>query len=278
MITTEIPDAELTEAKRGEALPVGLKIGVSTVLVKFFFTNPKHIPPGLLDLIQEARGVNPNASRSLVEAAYDLYHEASIPTRVLNIAADSRHVATAFCGGYGERASLGRARDGRVDTGYCRMNNIERLHLGCIRRGLGNVGLKLSFAHWFWKKAEDPNKWDKYVVVLTFAEEEELSLEDLGLEGKEFPNFVEFQKAVEAAKAARKAIEPFRPTERTVEAIRKLAAVTWGFTHVWRNLDGKVTVNCNHLCPDAKPERVLRVRNHALVTEPHPRLLLEDEE
>ena len=113
--------------------------GPSRVIVKFAFTNPKHIPNGIE---QKQRGTDQEV--------------------------DGQHMAKAYAAGQGEQAKIGRHREGRVDSGEPVIQNLDMVQVAMIRVGLTNNGYRLSDTHYFIKKATKTGHKDKYMVVLTF--------------------------------------------------------------------------------------------------------------
>lgn len=105
------------------------------VLVKFFFTNPKHIPFGI-----------PEQSRE-TDQKMDLFHAS---------------VAAAL--GKVELGEVGRVREGRVDTGRPAVQNAQLVQAALLRRGLTNVSFGLYACHWFFQERKG-----KYAVVLAFG-------------------------------------------------------------------------------------------------------------
>ena len=113
---------------------------VNTVMVKFMFTNPAHIPPGI-------------PQRTV--------------TSISQKETDEYNAIVAAAAGHAELAEVGRVRQGRIDTGDQTVNNLQLVQLGLIRRGLANVMFQLRSCHSYPKPAT-PTSSRKYVVVLTF--------------------------------------------------------------------------------------------------------------
>ena len=110
------------------------------VLVKFFFTNPKHIPTGIPE-----RGRDTDAAMDTAHAMWAKVHEMA------------------------ELAKQGRIRPGRVDTGTQVIKNLPDVQVATLRRGFANSGYVLSSAHWYVNPAKEQGKQPKAVVCLTFS-------------------------------------------------------------------------------------------------------------
>lgn len=128
MQTLDIPSSVANRA-----VPVSK---VQTVLVKFFFTNPKHIPWGIPE-----RKVSDRTQKQI----------------------DEFNSFMAEVKGNATLGQVGRRREGRVDTGEQVINNLQFVQLGIIRRGLTNVGFQLRTVDAFFI----PQK-GKHVVCLVF--------------------------------------------------------------------------------------------------------------
>lgn len=111
------------------------------VIVKFFFTNPKHIPPGIPE-----KGQDPNWLRDAANATWASLH------------------------GLANESQVGRVRPGRVDTGQHILDNLPDVQLGLLRRGLNKSDYVLTDVHWFRAKAKKPGGQAKFVVCLTFCD------------------------------------------------------------------------------------------------------------
>ena len=145
--------------------------------------------------------------------------------------ADKRHFVAAYKGGYGHLAAEGRVREGRVDTGKNFIENLQRVQIGCIMKGLSNSGYRLTKCFWYHKPdASGDKRKDKYVVVL-----------ELGL-------------GADALVLSR---------ETTLQR-RELASVTWMYCHGWANPDGRITLNFGGRMDGAKAQHAVVVRNGAL--------------
>ena len=112
--------------------------GKDVVLVKFAFTNPKHIPQGI-DRI----------------------------TRLSNQFMDAMNRGRAEESGNKRLGREGRFREGRVDTGYPIVNNLPFVQAALIRCGLANNDYKLVDAHWFRKEGQRGHQ-PKFMVCLSF--------------------------------------------------------------------------------------------------------------
>ncbi len=112
--------------------------GQDQFLVKFFFTNPKHIPDGIPSVERKAEGIIAGT-----------------------------HKLQAMKAGQSDLAETGRVRNGMTDTGTMVYQNIEACHAGFIRRGLVNSGFALESLHHYVQRKED--RAPKFVVVLSFV-------------------------------------------------------------------------------------------------------------
>ncbi len=142
---------------------------IKTVMVKFFFTNPAHIPVRLA----RAKSLRPKLATD----------------------SDTFNAIVATGQGRPELAEVGRVRPGRVDTGVQVVDNLQFVQLGLIRRGLTNVGFQLHDAYSFFI----PHK-RKHVVVLVFEKGyyEEATATD---EEKRIHNLLNSRDVVEALRA-----------------------------------------------------------------------------
>lgn len=182
-------------------------VGPLFMLVKFFFTNQEHIPNGIPEVGRQS-----------------------------NFEMDRYHAEMIRLMGDANRATLGRLREGRVDTGDCVIENLAMAQVGLIRRGLANNGRHLILAHWHYQQPRGPNHRGKYVVSLTFAP----LIEEIGVVIPELPR-------------------------ATVEAMRVLANTTWAYCHVWDNAPVPVaSINCVGRQPDARPKHAIVVREHTV--------------
>ena len=178
-----------------------LPIQGRTALMKFFFTNQKHIPPGI-----------PLIERWGNETV-DLGH--AVEGAILGV----------------NRVGIGRVRSGRVDTGLQVISNLPEVRASMLESGLTENGLSLVNLHWFVKPA-DRSGGDKYVVCATFHS------------GK-----------------------PMELTEPTARALHELAAITWGYCHVWQNPNGVDSINLllrrwdSNKQQSTQPRHLLVVRN-----------------
>ncbi|NUM25941.1 MAG: hypothetical protein HUU49_05015 [Candidatus Buchananbacteria bacterium] len=116
--------------------------GPSRVIVKFAFTNDKHIPNGIPVKKREADHV-----------------------------VDATHMVSAVQSGQTEEAQIGRHREGRVDTGTPVIQNLGMVQTAMIRRGLVNNGYRLTDAHYFTKPPAQRGHKPKHMVCLTFDRE-----------------------------------------------------------------------------------------------------------
>jgi hypothetical protein len=121
--------------------PTTLLSKVDTVLVKFFFTNPRLIPEG----IRRDRKVS-----SMKQEQID-FGNGSVAEAV----------------GRKDLAQVGRIRENRVDTGRQVVNNLQLVQLGILRRGLANSQYQLRTVHTFFKPYTATSS-SKHVVVLVF--------------------------------------------------------------------------------------------------------------
>lgn len=119
------------------------KLAGKDIIIKFFFTNPAHIPAGI-----EQKNRKPD---EVIDFAR-------------NVMAKDK-----------ETADYGRIREGRVDTGTQMANNLPMTQPAMLRRGLASQGYRLVDAHWFRKVQE--GKTTKFVVVLSFKFGAEESIE-----------------------------------------------------------------------------------------------------
>lgn len=120
------------------------------ILVKFYFTNPIHIPQGINEMF-----VGSNEER------------------------DYNQVAEAAMNGWIQKAEVGRVREGRVDTGENFIPGISSVSLGGGLRQLISGGwCFLTNPHWFKQQPKPyPGKKTrqlKYVVVFNMVREESL--------------------------------------------------------------------------------------------------------
>lgn len=145
---------------------------------------------------------------------------------------DAIHQMEARKQGQGTLAQVGRIRRGRVDTGVEAIKSTGSVHqVALLRRGLVNNGFGFAHAHWFERK----NKANRKIFVVVMAFEP----------GRESPNL----------------------SRDTVEDLRTLANLGWKECYGWDNPDGTVTINCVSLVPDMPFQRVLRIRDGAIVME-----------
>ena len=185
------------------------RLDQKTVLVKFFFTNPAHIPAGILE-----------------------------KNRAGDEQMDMKHCLSAVDK---ELTTVGRVREGQVDTGEAIVQNKPMTQPAMLRKGLASNDYSLTNAHWY-RKIQD-GKTPKYVVVLVFKHNVEANLE-----------------------LARK----------TVDAIRKLANALW-FCHIWRNKD-TFTINFVGLQQGNKPSYSVTTRRGSISVEAAFTLAGEEEE
>lgn len=118
--------------------PIDGKGFYNKVLVKFSFTNHKHIPEG----IEEKKREN-------------------------NATMDHHHALAAISSNKHELAVPNRLRPGRFDTGNKFIDNLQFMHIGCLVRGLSNTNFAMSGIHWFHKIGEGGSS-DKFVVCVTY--------------------------------------------------------------------------------------------------------------
>ncbi|HEY9481112.1 MAG TPA: hypothetical protein VIR98_02700 [Candidatus Paceibacterota bacterium] len=105
---------------------------MSTILLKFYFTNVNHIPVGI-----------PQQERKSDQAM------------------DRQHAQSAADTSLGR---VGRFRQGRVDTGDPVVRNLGPVQVRMLRASLRNAGCGFVYAHWYY----DENK-GKYVVAVQVA-------------------------------------------------------------------------------------------------------------
>lgn len=189
------------------------------IVVKFSFTNPTHIPPGI-----------PQKRRESDDEM------------------DQRHALGARLMGQESLGEVGRVREGRVDTGECVVKDLGMVQSTTIRRAFTNAGFRLSTAHWFIKKANQPGKQDKFMVALTFSNV--VTTRDPEIE----------------------------QTPAMVSALRDLARNIWGYCHVWSNPGGTVTMNFLHLNRNKAPWHAFRIKKGELCVAEISRLVTEEEE
>lgn len=120
----------------GQSVEIGIDSAYRTILCKFFFTNPAHIPQGVEE-----------------------------KDRKTNAEMDRQHTKAAYQAGHGYLAQVGRIREGRVDTGNHFIDNVHNVQPGFLTKGLANVGYHATSCHWFFKSGEGKSS-DKYVVVV----------------------------------------------------------------------------------------------------------------
>lgn len=114
------------------------------VLVKFNFTNPKHIPAGIPEKAREG-----------------------------DKEVDSQHAIWAAVNGMAEKAQVSRKREERVDSGEHVIDNLLNVQVAALRSGFANNDFVIADAHWF---RHQPNKRagqshspkPKFVVCLTY--------------------------------------------------------------------------------------------------------------
>lgn len=114
----------------------------TTVLVKFSFTNPKHVPSGV-PLIQRPTNEEIDAKH----------------------AADQKYLATHSDQSLGEK---GRHREGRVDTGEPVIKDLQAVQAMLLKRDLVGAGFKLSGFR-YWKQQRDEKSVPKWVVQCQFT-------------------------------------------------------------------------------------------------------------
>ena len=132
----------MSEISEMGVVPLTGDDGPDAVLLKFFFTNPAHIPPG----IDEKGG------------------------RLTNQAMDAYHIEMTKLAGLSEElAKVGRKRRERVDTGEHPVDNLSMTQVDeSLFFGLGGARFYLVNVHWFEQPARAPGKKSKFVVVLCF--------------------------------------------------------------------------------------------------------------
>jgi len=123
----------------GEVLISPGESAPNRVLVKFHFTNKKHVPAGI-------RWIDRPTDQTV----------------------DDVHAQQAVAAGLFDQGTVGRVRPGRVDTGRHVVDNCPDVQLAVLRRGLTNVGFRLEDVHAF-EKLADPRNKPKVIVVLTFV-------------------------------------------------------------------------------------------------------------
>ncbi|MDE1925206.1 MAG: hypothetical protein KGH79_03425 [Patescibacteria group bacterium] len=109
-----------------------------SILVKFFFTNEKHVPRGV-----------PNKDRAVMYLV------------------DYNHAQKAKSQGQDELAKLGRHREGRVDTGEPVIKDLPGVQAALLKDRLTKAGFALKNLHWF--KQVKEGRTPKFVVVCEFA-------------------------------------------------------------------------------------------------------------
>lgn len=185
------------------------KLEGKDIIVKFFFTNQARLPAGIEE------------KKRKTDAALDFAR---------NVTAKDKEIG-----------AYGRIRDGRVDTGMQVANNLPMAQPAMLRRGLASQGYRLVDAHWF--KKEEQGKTTKFVVVLSFKQGAEESIE-LG--------------------------------RKTEDAIRKLANTLW-FCHIWKN-QSNFTINFVGLQQGTKPSYSIVARGGELSAISSFAIVEEDDE
>lgn len=109
------------------------------VWVKFNFTNPNHVPPGIMRMDRRP------------------------DDHIL----DRDHAHKAMSIGRPDLAEVGRHREGRVDTGEKVHENVQQTQLAFLRRGMANNGMKLGRCRWYIHQV--PGRQTKFVVELGFT-------------------------------------------------------------------------------------------------------------
>jgi hypothetical protein len=231
---------------QANSVQIGSEAGNPDILVKFFFTNPKHIPNDFPDRDRVVGLIGHRQAEGLVRLD-DAIANRDCPgvarhsgqvNRPETSEMDRKHLAGAYKAGHGQLAHLGRVREGRVDTGVHVVDNLKMSHAGFVRVGLSRIGYKLVDAHFFHQRTNRPGVSDKWVVCLTY-----------GTNGD-------------------------RPAlnGRFTRDIRQLASTTWQWCHVWDNppKDGRrvITVNFGGRQADQKPQHAVVIRDHRLTYVP----------
>jgi len=110
----------------------------NTVLVKFFFTNDKHVPRGI-----------PNVARKN------------------DFAVDYKHMRAAKEAGADDLGAVGRHREGRVDTGEPIIKDLHGVQASLLKDRLIKAGFAIKNLHWY--KQERASRIPKFVVVCEFV-------------------------------------------------------------------------------------------------------------
>lgn len=199
--------------------------------MKFGFTNPSHLPHG----IPERQIRNGQSGSGIVRQP----RPDQVPVRTGDQVVDQIHQGGKYTGGDQSLGEIGRVREGRVDTGKPVIQNLEKVQVAMIRRGLANISFPLVNIHWFKQvPGGDPRK-TRGVVAASFSDQ-----------------------------TVTNAQQPLVINPEVQAALRALARVTWGFVHIWQNPNGVVTINCIHRRPDGRPRHALVVRDRTLTYVP----------
>jgi hypothetical protein len=212
---------------------------VTTVLVKFSFTNPDHVPTGI------PRGKKVTwEKQKLKEAA----------AAVLAYSVDPN------------LGKLGRFSPGRGDTGVQTENNLQLVQLGIIRRGLTNVGYQLRSVHVFYV-APKPDRRDprrmtmgKHVVELEFVK----------------GGFYEEATATEGERAAHKLLNSPEVVE-AIRALAN-TTWQWCHVWDNGRVSNTATVNVGGRLPEGKPIHGIAVRQGRIVSVKLQQSITESEE
>ncbi|HEU0081151.1 MAG TPA: hypothetical protein VFQ72_04005 [Candidatus Paceibacterota bacterium] len=205
-------------------VPVSLA-KIHTVLVKFSFTNPKHIPQGL-----------PEGKRVTWE----------LRTLKDQVNAAAVHSIDP------ELAKKGRIHENYVDTGVRAVDNLQLVQLGIIRRGLTNSGFQLRAVHVQFVPAKpdrrDPKRmtFPKHVVELVFQN----------------GDFFEEATATEDEKAARATLESPQVVG-ALRALAN-TTWQWCHVWDNSKTAGTATVNVGGRLPEGKPRNCIAVRNRSI--------------
>jgi hypothetical protein len=198
---------------------------VDIILVKFTFLREDLIPAGI--------------------------HEVERPNDAVM---DMLHMREAIRTGAGDRAFVGRAREGRVDTADVMMQTGKPVHAAMLRRGLANNGYRMRDIHWFVRRDKVSGNVIGYVVNAQF---------ERAVNGVSYPEH----------------------GPATIEALRALSRMTWGrsFHYDNRNVrDGQqvnlTTLNFTELMEGAQPQKAVTVRRGQVVTIDVASAMSEEEE
>lgn len=175
------------------------------VLTKWNFTNFELIPPG----------IDQNETR-LCDALLDREHA---------------HDATRI--GRPDLAEVGRHREGRVDTGEKVWENVKRLQVAFLQKGMQNNGLHVAGCRWYVHAI--PGRQTKAVVEVIYTDNPKYKME---------------------------------LTRVQRDALRILSRASAWTGHIWYNPDDTCTVNLVLREPDVTPTSAVVVRDGKIVVIP----------